>query len=255
MQNQLILTPYFLDDLILGLYPLAQPDWRLNQPTLSFGERQQRMQVLYQPLADFVAETVACGDRPVSIAGDCCTTLGVLAGLQRAGVKPTLIWLDAHGDFNTWETTPSNFLGGMPLAWLVGRGRQAIGESLGLAPLPESDVILTDARDLDPGEQEAVAESEVVHLTNVADLLDYDLGEAPLYVHFDTDIIDSNDAPAMNYPTPNGPTLATLQQVFQHLAQTKRVIAVSMSTWNPELDSDGRSRQLCMNLLSLLLAQ
>src|SRR5512136_997268 len=98
------------------------------------------MSVLHQPLAEFTAQTVLHGDRPVSLAGDCCTPLGVLAGLQQAGLVPVLLWLDAHGDFNTWETTPSGFLGGMPLAMLVGRGDQTMAQAVGLRPLPESRV-------------------------------------------------------------------------------------------------------------------
>ncbi len=62
-------------------------------------------------------------------AGDCVASLGVAAGLQRAGIEPSVAWLDAHGDFNTWETTPSGFMGGMPLAVLAGLGDQSISTS------------------------------------------------------------------------------------------------------------------------------
>jgi arginase len=72
----------------------------------------------------------------VSIAGDCVATMGVLAGLHDAGITPTLIWFDAHGDFNTWETTPSGFLGGMPLAMIVGRGEQTMPHGWAGDPLP-----------------------------------------------------------------------------------------------------------------------
>ena len=178
--------------------------------------------------------TARAGQRPVSIAGDCCATLGVLAGLQRAGVQPTLIWLDAHGDFNTWDTSPSGFLGGMPLAMLAGRGEQTMVRGLGLTPLAEERIILSDARDLDPGEKEAVAHSAVIHLPQVEQLLDYPLPDGPLYVHFDVDVVDVADVPAVSYPAPGGPSAATLQQVFHHLAQTGRITAVSLSTWNPQ---------------------
>ena len=94
------------------------------------------MSQLHRPLADFIHKTIRQGDRPVSFAGDCCTTLGVVAGLQRADLNPTLIWLDAHGDFNTWETSPSGFLGGMPLAMMVGRGEQTMAETCRTIPLP-----------------------------------------------------------------------------------------------------------------------
>jgi arginase len=211
------------------------------------------MSVLYDSLADMVSSTIKQGELPVSVAGDCCTSLGVLAGLQRAGLNPTLIWFDAHGDFNTWETTPSGFLGGMPLAMLVGRGEQTIMAQVGTKPLPEAMVILSDGRDLDPGERAALADSDIVHLEKATDLLDYELPSGPIWVHFDTDVIDANIAPAMNYPVAGGPGEAELHQIYSSLAGTGQISAVSMSTWNPELDQDGRSRTVSMGLLSDLI--
>ena len=157
------------------------------------------------------------------------------------------------GDFNTWETTPSGFLGGMPLAMLVGRGDQTLAEGVGLSPLPEQRVVLSGARDLDPGEKVLLRESAVRQLPDVAGLLDETPGEGPLYVHFDTDVLNPDDAPAMNYAAPGGPSADLMAQVFDYLAQSGRVAAVSVSTWNPELDTDGRSRQTVMALLPRLL--
>lgn len=253
MKNRFMLTPYYLDQVEAGLEPVAGPEWQINRPSLPTGTVPRRMAALYRPLVDFVAKTAADRERPVSVAGDCCTSIAVLAGLQQAGLSPTLIWFDAHGDFNTWETTPSGFLGGMPLAMLVGRGEQTIVAGVGLEPHPETKVILTDARDLDPEEAEAVRDSAVTRLPQVAKLLDYPLPDGPLYVHFDTDVIDPEEAPAMNYPAPSGPSAAILSRVFARLAQTERLAAVSLSAWNPALDEDGRTRQVAMRLLQELV--
>lgn len=253
MRNRFILTPFFLDEPSPELESLAQPDWYVNKPVLPKGNKQQRMSTLHQPIADFVASTSLQGIRPVSIAGDCCTTLGVLAGLQKAGLDPMLLWLDAHGDFNTWETTPSGFLGGMPLAMLVGRGERTMAQAVALRPFPESRVILCDGRDLDPEEKQALAQSEVHHVVDARSVLDHPLLANPLYVHFDTDVINPNDAPAMSYRASGGPTLADLRAVFQSLAQTKQIVAVSMTTWTPQLDEDGHSQAICMELLRSLI--
>jgi arginase len=253
MKDKFILTPFYLDQPLPGLEGLTGDDWAVNLPTTGEGNIQEHMGVLYQPLAEFVFNAVSEGGRPVSIAGDCCTSIGVFAGLKRANIYPDLIWFDAHGDFNTWETTPSGFLGGMPLAMLVGRGEQTILEAVGLNPIDETKVILTDARDLDPGERESLEESQVVHMTNVEELLNYPLGARDLYIHFDTDIVDPSEAPGMNYPAPGGPSVYTLQRVFQHLAHTDRIVAVSLSSWNPSLDPDGRSQTAAMSLLHALL--
>ncbi len=255
MRNRFILTPFCLDQSSSELESLAQPDWCINKPTLPSGDKQQRMSALHQPIAEFVADAASRGDRPVSIAGDCCTTLGVLAGLQRAGVHPAMIWLDAHGDFNTWETSPSGFIGGMPLAMLVGRGEQTMAQAAGLTAFPESLVILSDGRDLDPKEKLALAESKVHHAVDVRSLLDHPLLANPLYVHFDTDVVNPNDAAAMSYLAAGGPSSADLQAVFRSLSQTAHLVAVSMTTWTPQLDRDGRSRTVCMQLLRALIDQ
>jgi arginase len=253
MQNRFLLTPFFLDEAMPELKLLAKSDWRVNKPALPEGAKQHRMSIIHQALADFVAETAARGDRPVSIAGDCCTSIGMLAGLQRAGLNPVLIWFDAHGDFNTWETTPSGFLGGMPLAMLVGRGEQTMVNAVGLTPLSENQVILAGARDLDPGEQKLLRSTVVKHLADAKTLLKHSLPRAPLYIHFDTDIINPNQAPAMNYQAPGGPSATDLHDVFRYLAQTEQICAVSMSTWNPKLDQDGSSQEVCMALLYALI--
>ncbi len=254
MKNQYILTPYFLDRPENALYALATPDWVVNDPELPVGSPQERMAHLYKPLAAQVGAAVMRGERPVSVAGDCCTSIGVLAGLEQAGLRPNLIWFDAHGDFNTWETTPSGFLGGMPLAMAVGRGEQTIVQAVGLTPLPEEQVILTDARDLDAEEREAVSASRVTHLGRVEDLLDYPLPDGPFYVHFDADVLDPADAPAMNYLAHGGPSLDMVQRVLRRLAASGQVRAVSLSSWSPAMDGNGRSRNVVMGLLRELLA-
>ncbi len=255
MINDVCLTPLFLDHPVPGLEALVEPGWTVHQPILSASDCLKRMSAVHQSLAGWVEKTVGQGRRPVSIAGDCCTAIGVLAGLQRSGIDPALIWFDAHGDFNTPETTPSGFLGGMPLAMMVGRGDLTLPEAVGLVLLPENQVILTDARDLDPGEADALAQSEVTLLADPGDLLAYDLPDGPLYVHFDVDVVALEESPAQNYPAAGGPTAACLHAVFGHLAKTGRVAAVSVSTWNPDLDRDRRSETVSMDLLRTLIGR
>ena len=252
MQNQSILTPYFLDQRLSGLEVLAGDNWILNIPGLPAGEPQVRMGVLHETLATEVAQALNAGKRPVSIVGDCCAAIGVAAGIQRAGIEADLIWFDAHGDFNTWDTTPSGFLGGMPLAMIAGLGEMTMPHHVGLQPWPLHRITLTDARDLDPGERDLIASSGIKHLSNPAKLLEVTL-DRNLYVHFDTDILSPEDAPAMNYLASGGPRASELAAIFRVLAATGQIAAVSMSTWNPDLDEDGRSQAVCMELLNILL--
>lgn len=255
MRNQTIVTPFFMDQLSPQMQVMLAPGWRIVQPELDDdAPLMKKLATINADLASAITATVNSGQRPVSMAGDCVSSLGVMAGLYRADVKPLLVWFDAHGDFNTPETSPSGFIGGMPLAMLAGRGDLSIMQALGLPPIPEADIILTDARDLDPGERAALESSQVTHLPAVTDLLTYPLPEdRPILVHFDVDIIDADEAPAHRYPAPGGPSADDLRQVFAHLAATGRVAAVSVSAWNFEADTDGKTGEACLSLLATLM--
>jgi arginase len=254
-KNQYVLSPFFLDEPLFELEALAKPDWIINKPWLPKGDKPARISIINKGIARLVAGIVSSGNRPVSISGDCLSAIGVLAGLQRAGIDPFLLWFDAHGDFNTWETTPSGFLGGMPLAMIAGRGDQSITRSVGLKPLPETRIILSDGRDLDPGERLSLSESAIMHLRDPNRMAADSLPDLPLVVHVDTDIIAPEEAPAMNYPAPGGLSVADLKGIFSRLADRKRIAAVSLSSWNPRLDKDKISEKASMELLASLVGR
>ena len=255
MRNRYVLSPFFLGDAAPGLARLAESEWLLN-PALPTGATQiERMADVHARLADIVTASVRSGTRPVCVGGDCCAAIGVLAGLQRAGVEPLLVWLDAHGDFNTPTTTPSGFIGGMPLAMIVGLGEQELIHAAALRPLRESDVFLADARNLDPGERASLERSGVRRVGSLADLPALMPAGRPIYVHLDTDVLDPAEAPAMLYPTPGGPSLAEFRDVAERLAATGRVIAVSMTVWNLGADLDGGTGRVCRAALASLVGE
>lgn len=247
MNNAFVLTPFSLDERAPLLDRLASSDAMVNVPSLAAGERLARMGEVHRPLADLVQRAVADGRRAVSVGGDCCQTLGVMAGLQRAGLDPVLVWLDAHGDFNTPETSPSGFLGGMPLAMLVGRGDQTLMRQLSLAPMRETDVILSDARDLDPQERVSLKESAVRHVTRFEDVAANVPGGRPIFVHFDVDVIDSSEVPEVGYPVAGGPSAAAVRDLAARLRETGRLVAVSMTTWSLDRDADRRTERVCLD--------
>lgn len=248
-----ILTPYFLDRSLPGLEALKDWNWTVIREKLPESTQLERMAVIHSSLAKTVEEICIEGAVPVSIAGDCCAAIPMLAGLRRAGIHPLLIWFDAHGDFNTRETSPSGFLGGMPLAMLVGKGEQTLLEGLDLDPLEEERVILTDARDLDPDEKVLVERSMLTHLADPKELLDYTFSEKPLWIHFDTDILDPDDVPAQNYPAPGGIKKDDLKEVFGYLAKTGLIVGVSLSSWAPDLPGAEQSRDISLELLEVLV--
>jgi len=244
----IIAVPHFMGDPMPGL-DVPRPHESLT-PSLPDADPLRRMGVLYRHLA---ARVAAVG-YPVIYAGDCVSAIGVLAGFEQRGAYPTLIWFDAHGDFNTSETSPSGFLGGMPLAMLTGRGQQTIVEGAGLTPLPDERVVLVDGRDLDPGEDEAIAASGIT-MTTVDQMAHSVPPAGPLYVHLDGDVVDPAEMPAMNYPASAGPSLAAVRMAMIHLAATGRVVAFSVSSWNPELPGADVAAAATLNLAAPFIAQ
>jgi arginase len=255
MMSRRILTPTLLARPVPGLDAVAgRGGWTLNTPPPPDGDEMTRTGVVLAALAALVEQAARAGERPVALGGDCCQPIAVMAGLARAGVRPLLLWLDAHGDFNTHDTTISGFVGGMPLAMLTGHGRRDFLQAVQLEPIPERDVVLTDARNLDPREEALLAGSSVRRLASLDEAIAVLPPGRPVYVHVDVDIVDGAELPALSYPEPGGPSKAAVSRALAHLRDTRDVVAVSMTSWSPALDADGTAADYCLGLLDTLTA-
>jgi len=252
MSDRWLLTPYYFEHPEAALASAAPAGTAVNDPGPIADRSAGEMARLHRPIAAFTEKVAASGDRPVSLAGDCCASVPVLAGLRAAGIEPTLVWIDAHGDFNTPETSPSQFLGGMPLAMMVGRGPQWMCEAVGLRSFPEERVWLIDGRDLDPLERKALDASRV-NRADVSGLGALGLS-GPVYVHIDLDVIDANEAPGFNYPVPGGPGVGETSAACAALAASADICAVSISGWTGALDPDGRTGDACRKVLRALIS-
>jgi arginase len=253
--NRVLISPYFLADPAPSIAALARRGDAVNQAVLEGETVMARVSSLHRPLAAWVEDAARSNDRPVCLAGDCCASIAVLAGLQRAGLDPVLVWLDAHGDFNTFETTISGFIGGMPLAMIAGRGDQALMTAARVQPLDEADIVLCDGRDLDPAERQAVAGSRLRHEKDPDRIVDHLPQGRPVYVHFDTDVLDPSIAPAMKYPAAGGLSEAAARRLMRSLAASGRVTAVSMTVWEMEKDTDRRTAGVCLSVLGELVGE
>jgi arginase len=253
MRSRWLVTPNYFEHPEPALFSAAPEAAAANAPAGITDRSPANMAGLHRPIASFVEAALGAGMRPISLAGDCCAAVPVLAGLRAAGVEPTLIWIDAHGDFNTPETSPSQFLGGMPLAMMVGRGPKWMCEAVGLMPLPEERVWLIDARDLDPLERKALDASRV-NRAEVADLAALTFA-GPLHVHIDLDVIDAAEAPGFNYPVPGGPNAAAMAVACAQLAKRADIRAVSISGWTEALDPGGATGPACRRVLRALTGE
>lgn len=252
MTNRWLLTPQFFDqhEPVLGkVVPAGTP---VNGPHAIPDRSAESMARVHGPIAAFTLEALESGARPISVAGDCCASIPVLAGIRAAKIDPVLVWIDAHGDFNTPETSPSRFLGGMPLAMIVGRGPQWMCESVGLKPLPEDRVWLIDGRDLDPLERAALDES-AVHRSDMAGLATFRT-DAPAHLHLDIDVLNAAEAPGSNYPVSGGPGIEETINACAAFAANNQIIAISISGWTGSLDPECLTQDACARILGALTA-
>jgi arginase len=212
---------------------------------------------LQRQLAQGAAQARAARRLPIVLAGNCNATLGVLAGSDRTG----LLWLDAHGDFNTPETSRSGFFDGMALSMITGDVWQALAASVpGFRPLPERDVILVGARDLDPAEEQRLASSQIVRLAadDVPDALVPALvhlrQRVPrIHLHIDLDVLDPSVGRANAFAVPGGLLLAQTEGVIAAAGEHLQIASATFSAYDPEQDPEGRIVRAVGTLLAAVV--
>ncbi|HEX8599461.1 MAG TPA: arginase family protein [Chloroflexia bacterium] len=211
-------------------------------------------------VASAVREAVNDGYFPLVLAGLCNTSIGVLAG---TGTESTgIIWFDAHGDFNTPQTTQSGFLDGMALAIVTGRCHPDLRISAGqVEPVAEARVLLVAPRDLDRGERDNLDASQVmvieyleVQQSVLASKLQPSLEKLQsrtrkVYLHLDVDVLDHDEAPANKYSTPGGLPLAEVEAGIREIAQHFTIKAATLSAYDPAYDNDDKTLKAGMRLM------
>jgi arginase len=246
-----IVAPWHLDEHIPG-FPIPAGATETIWPSLPAGPVPARMSLLHQAVADAVARAA----RPLLLSGDCPTARAAVAGLQRRHRDLAVVWLDAHGDFNTPAITTSGYLGGMALAMLTGRTPELFSDALGLRPVADTAVVLADARDLDPAERDALTASQVRRVpANPAAITSalHEIGRTPVYLHLDIDVIDSVELPGLRFPSGPGPSLTQIEDCLAATCATADVTAASIAcAWLPDRINDQATRETITRLAKAL---
>jgi arginase family enzyme len=180
-----------------------------------------------------VEDALAAARRPVLIAGDCSIALTTLAPLARARPDARVLWLDAHGDFNTPATTTSGYLPGMALAGACGEWRADLAEAF-----PPERVVLAGVRDLDAPERERLERSPVTVVGASLETLVYTqnaLDRAPVYVHLDLDVLDPEHFPAES-PAPDGLAPVKLYDLLEAVAAESEIVGLEVAGFHAPAD-------------------
>jgi arginase len=197
-------------------------------------------------ISEKVTGAIAEHRLPILLAGGCLSTLGALSAIGPESTS--LIWFDAHGDFNTPETTPSGFMDGMAISAITGGCWRTLTASVpGFRPFPEKNVLLIGARDLDREEQDSLEGSEVTWLRPdsvrkdaVEDTLGKALAQLPerVYFHIDLDVLDCTEAHVNEFSCPGGLTVAELSEIIRLISRNRSIVGASITAYDPSVDQD-----------------
>jgi len=223
-------------------------------------------------LADEVADAVADGELPLALGGDHSIAIGTLAGAGR-DAELGAVWFDAHGDFNTPETSPSGNVHGMPLAAALGKGSFADRPWARSAGLREENVAIVGLRSIDDAEREALRESDVTVYTMsdidargltpvVEDALDVATdGVEGFHVSLDLDWLDPGEAPGVGTPVRGGVSYREAHAAMERVATrdgadgAADLRSLELVEVNPILDEHNETAELAIELAASALGK
>ena len=221
-----------------------------------------------EELADTVTSALETKEFPLVLGGDHSIALGSITGVTRVYKDISVIWIDAHADFNTEETTPSGNIHGMILAALAGIGNRQLTSIGGWAPkLDPQKIILVGARDLDRGEREFLR-SHHVHVFTMSDIdkrgISNVMQEALLlagkasdgiHLSLDMDALDPVHAPGVGTPVRGGLTYREAHMIMEHIAESGYLIGMDVVEVNPILDRENATAMLAVELVMSALGK
>ncbi len=215
-------------------------------------------EMVRKALDEDLVPLVLGGDHSIAVG----TTAGAAAHFGKKSKRIGMIWLDAHGDMNTPETSPSGNVHGMPLAAIMGYGPPELVEIGGVKPMVEPrNVVLVGIRELDSKERRLVKESGV-HIFTMRDVDERGMGEvmaealrfasddtAGVAVSLDMDFVDPSDAPGVGTPVRGGVTYREAHLAFEMIADSRLMVSLELVEINPVIDEHNTTAALGVELV------
>jgi arginase len=216
--------------------------------------------------AENIIKTLESGVTPLVLGGDHSVAAGTVAGVaefyRRQNQKVGLIWIDAHSDINTPETSPSGNVHGMPLAALMGLGPAELSNILGFSPkVAPENVVLVGVRDIDATEKENIRRAGITEVYTMRDIDERGMrtiieealraagrGTAGYHVSLDMDWIDPEDAPGVGTPVRGGATYREAHLAMEIIADHGRMLSFEIVEVNPVIDEHNRTADLAVEL-------
>jgi arginase len=261
----------------LGLQVEDIGNLSVKQPEeMPIGEKRAKyLQEIAETCSDVAAaaeKALSEGFLPLVLGGDHSIAAGAAAGVANHFRKEKkqigYLWLDAHGDMNTPESSPSGNVHGMPLAAIMGYGAPELVDLLGFKPKAEpGNIVIVGARDLDAQERKIVKKSGVHVFTMrdidergmrevMSDALKYAMDDtAGIAISLDMDFVDPSDAPGVGTPVRGGVTYREAHLAMEMIADTEAMVSLEVVEINPILDEHNRTALLGVELVLSGLGQ
>lgn len=251
---------------VVETFALGVPTQEMRDPGDPHARYLPEITAAVSALADHVEASLEKGYLPVVLGGDHSVAIGTISGLARywrkRGQRVGVIWVDAHTDMNTPDSSPSGNIHGMPLAVLMGHGPKELVSIAGDEPaLRPQDAVVFGARDVDVSERSVVAKTGVrvytmteldergtaVCLREAIERVTKET--AGVHLSFDLDGVDPEYAPGVGTEVPGGLNLRESHLICEKVASTGKVLGIEMVELNPVLDSENRTGKLAVWLI------
>jgi arginase len=223
-----------------------------------------------EDLARRVSKSIGAGETPLVLGGDHSIAIGTVSGLashfRREKKKLGMIWLDAHGDANTPESSPSGNIHGMPQAVIFGRGADELvrigGFASGESKLDPACCSLIGARSVDSTEKKVIAEIglRVFTMEEIDRRGIYEVsreaieiasrGTEGIHVSFDVDVMDPTVAPGVGTPVRGGLTYRETHTVMEAVAESGRMVSMEVAEVNPILDTQNSTAEVAVEMVA-----
>jgi arginase len=253
---------YSVDD--LGNVFVEQPESTPSGPNRA--KYLSQITSVCSALAGMVDRTARESRFPLVLGGDHSVAVGTIAGVSHAlkhrQEKLGVIWIDAHADMNTPETSPSGNIHGMPLACCIGKGPEELTTIFGYAPkVDPANVALVGLRDVDAIERQCVRESGVTAFTmrdiderGLREVMDRALavagnGTAGIHLSLDMDAVDPDEAPGVGTPVRGGMTYREAHLAMEIVCDCNNLVSMELVEVNPVLDQANRTANLGVELV------
>jgi arginase len=216
---------------------------------------------LAEELSQKVASSLEEEEFPLILGGDHSMSLGSISGVAKVHKNVGVIWVDAHADFNSEDTTPSGNIHGMILAALAGFGNPKLVNIGGWSPkVDKNKIVILGARDLDIGEQNLLREQNIHVFTmsdidrrGIASVMQQAISIAgaynsPIHLSLDMDSLDPREAPGVGTPVRGGLSYREAHFAMEMLSECERLVSMDVVEVNSILDRENATAQLAVEL-------